>query len=425
MRTRLGVLAILAVGWLGFLLYAYPGYLSFDSIVQLREARSGVFTDWHPPAMAFLWRLVEHVIRGPFGMLTLQTTTFLVGGYLLLARYLKPLVAAIFAVVLFWLPPVSSTMAVIWKDSQMTGYLLLGLGLLLSERARTRYIGLALLLVATTMRHNGFTFTLPLIVILWRWPWQGAKRYAASLGLWLATTLVAFGINGALTEVKMHPWHGSIALHDIAGTLRYANANDDEIRADLVGVPMTATDHLYERLRATYVPAAGVFPLVAFIPQPIDDTQRAAVQAAWKRVVSAYPGSYLKHRYKVFKHVLGVTDPHGPIWVGTDTAGADLYEDRPSETQASMRDWMLQVVANSWSVRPFLYMIVIIALLYNVVKSRDRFLIALASSAIISEAVLFFVSPTPDFRYSLWLVPTAFILVITLFLTRARSLRKV
>src|ERR1043166_9005219 len=118
-------LAILVIGWLGFLVYAYPGYMSFDSVWQLREARSGVFTSWHPPAMAMLWRITECVVAGPLGMLILQSVAFLAGAYLLLRRYMPPLAAAVVASLILWFPPVATTLAVIWKDSQMAGYVML------------------------------------------------------------------------------------------------------------------------------------------------------------------------------------------------------------------------------------------------------------------------------------------------------------
>jgi len=44
--------AILLAGCALFVVYAYPGYMSYDSAWQLREARSGWLTDWHPPLMA-------------------------------------------------------------------------------------------------------------------------------------------------------------------------------------------------------------------------------------------------------------------------------------------------------------------------------------------------------------------------------------
>ena len=31
-----------------------PGYLSYDSVSQLGDARSGFYNSWHPPVMAWL-----------------------------------------------------------------------------------------------------------------------------------------------------------------------------------------------------------------------------------------------------------------------------------------------------------------------------------------------------------------------------------
>ena len=107
---------ILVAGWLAFMLYAYPGYMSFDSVFQLGEARADHFSDAHPPAMAELWRLVDHVIAGPLGMLLIQSTCFLAAVFLLFRRRIKPQPAALAAIGLQLLPPVASEMAVIWKD---------------------------------------------------------------------------------------------------------------------------------------------------------------------------------------------------------------------------------------------------------------------------------------------------------------------
>ena len=78
--------ALLALGWLIELVYAFPGYGSFDSQFQLGEARAGVYSDWHPPAMAVLWHYVDRVVAGPLGMLVIQTACFLAGAYLVLRR---------------------------------------------------------------------------------------------------------------------------------------------------------------------------------------------------------------------------------------------------------------------------------------------------------------------------------------------------
>lgn len=42
---------MLAAAWLVLFIYAYPGQMSIDSFDQLAEARAGVLTDSHPPAL--------------------------------------------------------------------------------------------------------------------------------------------------------------------------------------------------------------------------------------------------------------------------------------------------------------------------------------------------------------------------------------
>src|SRR3569623_3549484 len=98
----------LVAGWRAFMLSAYPGYMSFDSVFQLGEARADHFSDAHPPAMAELWRLVDHVIAGPLGMLLIQSTCFLAAVFLLIRRRMKPQTAALAALDVLLFPTVAS-----------------------------------------------------------------------------------------------------------------------------------------------------------------------------------------------------------------------------------------------------------------------------------------------------------------------------
>ena len=47
----------------------YPGSMTWDSLEQLRQARTGDYGDWHPPAMAFIWSLFIFIKDGPSMML--------------------------------------------------------------------------------------------------------------------------------------------------------------------------------------------------------------------------------------------------------------------------------------------------------------------------------------------------------------------
>ncbi|MBM3610872.1 MAG: hypothetical protein FJX18_05050 [Alphaproteobacteria bacterium] len=52
------------------LLFGWPGILNPDSTGQYQEAIRGLYTDHHPPMMAFLWRYLDMIHQGPGLMFT-------------------------------------------------------------------------------------------------------------------------------------------------------------------------------------------------------------------------------------------------------------------------------------------------------------------------------------------------------------------
>jgi hypothetical protein len=400
--------AILAAALGGLLAYAHPGYMSWDSIEQLHQARAGQYSDWHPPAMAALWRLVEHVWRGPLGMLLLQSATFVAGAFLLLRRWLPPLPAAIATMLVTWFPPIATTLAVIWKDSQLLGYGTLGVALLATGNRRAQLAALAVLALASAMRHNAFTVTVAPVVLLFAWPglvrW---RRYAVAAGAWLAITAVGFSVNVALTDERKHPWTDFCEMTDLVGMLYYAPPIADGDAHDLLAdTPFVPADRIQERIAASYDPRKAIFSAydLGVAVQPTTDVQRAAIDRAWKRMVADHPLSYLETRADMFGELMRWnTEPHQTVWVGIDPIGKDLYRDHPTPVQRHLRTWALDVgtTAVFW---PWVYLAAALALTVPVVRTRDRVLIAVVASALTSELPLFLVAPTADFRYSIWLV---------------------
>src|SRR5471030_2264217 len=41
-----------------------PGHLSYDSIVQLMQGRTGIYNTWHPPVMAWMLGIADALIPG-------------------------------------------------------------------------------------------------------------------------------------------------------------------------------------------------------------------------------------------------------------------------------------------------------------------------------------------------------------------------
>ena len=52
---------VLAGGFILFVLFAFPGYMSTDSWTQLIEARAAHYSDAHPPLMSAMWRCKSSV----------------------------------------------------------------------------------------------------------------------------------------------------------------------------------------------------------------------------------------------------------------------------------------------------------------------------------------------------------------------------
>ncbi|MEO8700963.1 MAG: hypothetical protein ABI867_13025 [Kofleriaceae bacterium] len=424
-------LPILLAGLACFVLYAYPGMMSIDSVDQLREARAGFYTDAHPPAMAALWRVLDAIVAGPFLMLLLQGITFLLGCYLVLVTALAPRKAAIVASVVLLVPPVITTMGFIWKDSVMAGTLVLGAGLLVSADRRVRAASLVCFTVATAVKYNAFAATLPLIVVMFEWrPRRRLVRYAIATATWLGVTLAATGINAALTDQPMHFWHSSLAVTDIAGVINYEGTmTDAELRRDLEGTELRITHRIQSHTRKLYATHQGLklvlgkyrmwdLPSSGTVPAPV--AQRDAIEAAWWRMVREHPSAYLRHRVTYFLDVLGITrrsedlqDQAPPIMLERlDVPAPFVGQDRWQQ----FNNWYWQHTPVFW---PWIYITMALVLLW--VGRRQRLVVALLASGLVVEASLFLLAPSGDHRYSHWTIVVTILAAVILAARRGKD----
>lgn len=428
---RVGLLS-LAAGWILFLFVAFPGQFTRDSLDQLAEARGGPISDAHPPLMAVIWRFVDMVVPGTFGMLVLQSGLLLAGLYLVFRRATSPRAAAAFALAIFWFPPVNAPMMVIWKDSLMAGACMLGFALLLDERRR--YWGIALLCFGCALRYNGLALAFPLILLLFHVGRRG--RYAIAVATWLAIVVLNLAIGSVLTERKTHYWSSSLGMFDLAGTLCFDDRrySDAELEALLAGTDLrihsnieaemcaqfgsTSLVRLVHRDRGIWhAPASGT----ATTPEP----RRIGVERAWKQVVLARPRAYLAYRLSVFYRLLSVTArPWGMV---TPSTSVVTRSDAAAELGLYVRDSAIQAAwirANTWLAestplfRPWLYLLVALGVL--VAARRQREIVALLLSGVAMELSLFVLTVSPDYRYSHWLVLAT---CVSATLVRARDRR--
>jgi len=411
---------ILGIGWVLVLAYAFPGYMSADSVSQLAQARGiEVLSDGHPPFMAMIWRGLEWICAGPFAMLVLQTGALLFGLDSILQRYVSRRTAALIAVLVLLFPPVLAPMGVIWKDSQMCGFAMLGIAVLAGGRMA---LGCAVLLAATAVRYNAPAAVFPVVVLLVRCA-GGWRRYAIALGVWLALTAGAFEINIGLTQQEEHEWYSSLALHDIAGTLRFApRYTGRQVERELAGVPLVAKAETQKHCRWQYQPTThwnlwhGERRI--FDP-PHTAAERDAVAAAWWAIVTHHPKAYAKHRWAVFDKLLA--EPSMQVWgefVENDYQRTLVMS---ANQHSGLQQWWLSLerwFSTTFLFHPGFYLVLAIALLP---LCRDRLGFAILTSGICHELALLPLAPSNDFRYSHWMIVCTVVGTVIVLVTRTRS----
>jgi hypothetical protein len=329
----LGFALLLALNW--------PGQMSYDSVVQLADARSGQYDSWHPPVMAWLLGLGDHLLPGP-GLFLLFVAGLLLGAWWLLLRSGRPGWGSVVILALaFATPQLLLYQGTIWKDVLFANAGIAGFAALAAAacrwqapRLRVSLLVLSVLpfSLAALARQNGFIL-LPIAALC-----LGliAARFTSPRAGWLHGT----GLLAACLTVML--------LANLALGLRgdHGQGASDQLRLaqtyDLVGAVrrdpsfrLTVLEERAPRLAAA-IRKDGV-PL--YSPHLVDTLENSstltdaiyhapqgAVFAQWRQLVFAHPGLYLRERLPVFRWVLAPPDllVCHPDVVGVDGPPAEM-----------------------------------------------------------------------------------------------------
>ena len=417
----------------------YPGFMSYDSVAQLREARGSVVDNQQPPLMSYMWRVLDHVIPGPAGMLILQA-----GLYWLAWAWIVQLTAAsnlvrVPVMLLFgFLPPLFGLVGTIWKDVGMNSFLMMGVVcfLLAERRRRLRYLAWAnfFLFLAGSFRHNALVACVPLVVldvwIAWRilrerYPQVEARLQ--SLGLRPFSVAAMLGANLVLLAgpvmfvnsygvVEAHIW-SFMAIHDLVGMSVYQGKNllpDDITKENQLTIEDLKGMYVGHNIGSLYQAGSR-----RFLGSP--DTISTKVIShhgdpdnlfrTWEIAILDHPGSYLWHRAHVIQKlmVLEAGKPWYPFNVGIESNPWNIQY-VPSAMDGSVIAG-LQFAANStylYSAWIYHLLLVIVAVIAPLLPWRHRWLMAaLALSALLYTLTNFIFAPAGDFRYDIWGITAA------------------
>jgi hypothetical protein len=345
--------AILLSGFALTLAVNLPGHLEFDSIRQLLEGRSGVYSNWHPPVMSWLLGIADEIEPGAAAFVILDVAMVFSAILALVWLVERPSWFAVPAAALaVALPQLFLFPAIVWKDVLLAASCLVGFAFLAHaavnwHRPTFRLALLAgaaiFIALAVLARQSG-------VVIL---PCAAgalgaiaAKRnklrvgMAYGVGFFLATALMALGTNAALQQrasKALGPVEQfeDLQLYDIAGML----SRRPELKLSILE---QESPRLADRLRAVgprlYTPIGHDRltddpEIRSFIISSV-----SVVGRQWRDLILSNPLTYLGVRGRDFGWLFLSQHPHecltyavGVIGPVADLKAASLafrYDDR-------------------------------------------------------------------------------------------------
>ncbi|MBD9359376.1 hypothetical protein [Methylomonas fluvii] len=433
-------------GFLAHFGIMYPGFMCYDAVNQILEAREGVYSDWHPPLMALIWRVTDNIVPGPAGMLFLQLGLVWTGAYLTFQAFFKPYggkaLAPLLGAILF-LPPLFGISGAILKDMLMWGALFSAFGIAGHIRnhdeqtPRIAFLLLALIVLvlwlAILIRHNALFATIPILSFaLYRlYPKNSLFGLVRAAVPGAALTLILFvatgAINNRLADRHTYPWVAN-ASFDIAGVIkRLEDKGRQQAIFDQLAGSLNSTGSVEPLLKA-YTPMywREVFrtkPPTLQLPtnsmesqihgfESLSDQQRQTLHTLWIHTLLAEPVLWVRHRLAVSKYVLGLVPDNSwsPVIMAKDFPSdlEQVYGSHPQTTK--LQEWLeagMSKYVEYWFFQPWPYFVLTICLFFAAAfrgVTVNIEVICLTSSAILHEFGLMLAAPSPDFRYSHYMV---------------------
>jgi hypothetical protein len=429
-------MAVFGVGCIIFCIASwwllFPGFATHDLLVQLSEARSGQYSDWHPPVMSWLWRQVERVVPGTTGMLALQLVMLWSGIFLCAGALTKHLgVRFILALALFLFPPVLGWAGSIGKDTWALGAGLIGAGLVLRIGPERRFAQHALVwgsgaafFVVCAVRHNGLFLVagLALLAAVLLYPSRGMRSAVlTALLLFLVPVAAAQLANKALVDTQAYFLAGLLSF-DVSGVaVRQGSDSDFNARYQKpASLAFLRPGHQLAELRRWHLPQDWLYLAADMsrdiqgeppVPMQWNASHMQALKPLWKEIVLAYPQDYLAHRSDVFLSLLAwgdrlVRDP--ACWVDRVIVPGVPVTERT--TAQKVLGWRLDWVVKSYPLfKPWPYFAAAFLLLGAALLLRMhnwRLAAGLLVSGLLHEFALFFLAPASEYRYSAWMMVT-------------------
>jgi hypothetical protein len=389
--------------WFSFMLMA-PGGFSADSGIQFYQSKTGIFSNHHPPMMAWLWRILSRCFMlNKSSILAFHLLLFWACIYLLgLINMWFAQAWAYAGIALAIVPPVLTMIDAVWKDSGMA--LCCSLGSLIIFRhqyfSRPMRRPAALLVVtlffyAVAVRHNAIFAMPPLVywlVSVTCSPASGRNRKLLTAALVCIALLAGkMFFESAVTVKYIYPAQENM-LKDLGAMSQVVNT--PLLPPYVYSISGLDFEHFKKK---EHVYLSGSYMSDKFGTS--DPDKLAQLRQYYIDMVKAYPRQYLFYRGSMFKETLGLNHyTYWPTMWGTDSR---------STLAAFIGKWLGHIGQGLW-FKAYLWMSA--SMLLFVAASDGRFMpealrepvFLLNLSSILYVLPYYLIAPSGGFRYYYW-----------------------
>lgn len=412
---------LLALGAVVFIVTAsYPGYMSYDVLQDLRQARSAVEGSQYPPFSAYVWRLMDTLSSGPALMHFVQTAILFFSAAFLVARTPAPLLLqSVVIVILAIAPPLLGTMLVVWKDVAVGACFMLGTALLFAiSPDKTRRVSRWLMLIAgffvwcgMAYRFNAAPAALPILLLIglqcvgtessFRW----LKGIAAGAAVFLLFFALVWIVNNfrlpTFERLARNTTADSIMTYDLIGISVFSGQS---VIAGKDGEPIDV-----KYLQDIYDPRN--LNITGINDKKHRVVVRAEISREWMGAIVSHPIAYIQHRNAVFREYIGL---HGHEVFYVTHGNIDENNLGVKFTPTAFKTRIVQELWESrltWTARAYIYYLVAtlacLAALVMGVKSYRREWAVFYMSGLFYVLPMYVLLPAADLRYNFWAIVAA------------------
>jgi hypothetical protein len=424
--ARIATAAIILAGFVICLAADLPGHLSYDSVVQLLEARTARYSNWHPAIMSWLLGVGDAVVPGAALFMVFDALLFF--GSLLALLLIRPRpsrAACAVAAFLVLTPQVLIYQGIVWKDVlfadvSIAGFVCLAFAVEHWANAKFRFGLIAgacvLFALASLARQNGAVVPLagavalgwiaarqtPSRPLLRAMAYGGSGLFAAgllavSVGLALASRSV--GDSGPAEELQI------LQSYDVIGAV---------VRQPDLALPQIAQDDpALEKLMRTvgvrvWSPQRNdTLANSKTLEAALDDADPEPIAAQWRDLILHHTWLYLRVRTELFRWVFLTPDLEQclPYEVGVDgppTVMALLgLKERSDARDVALDHYAHAFVGTPVLSHPVFAILALIALWILLYRRRaaDIVIALMLLSALAFAASFFLISIACDYRY--------------------------